>query len=142
VAKAEVAARYPGDHLCQRHLDESKITWCVIEDNGGGLHLYVFREVGDHQGCIYAGLHYELMGGANALRRDLAALQSGGDDADAACWDCDPHLDPQASWDEWDHEAQRSGGWHVIADESGPIDEQYMGCAGREVFYPAAAKEA
>ena len=50
-----------------------QLSYQVIEDNGGGLHLAVFN--GDE--CIWCSTNYEFI--PDNLREDIAALQEGAD---------------------------------------------------------------
>lgn len=88
--------------------------WSVIEDNGGGLHLYVLadRPQGG-AGCVYAHSGFEHTPGA--LRECLRALADGDTAQD---WDGGAE-DPQAEWGYWTEENRRNGGWKVVADDDG-----------------------
>jgi hypothetical protein len=106
----------------------AKYIYSVVEDNGGGLTLYVFA-ADDHKRTIPVYAHSGYEHNPAALRTDTAALADA--DADISDWEgCDP--DPQASWDELD---DYEYGYRIIADETGPIAEERMGAAGRSVYY-------
>lgn len=107
-----------------------EILYTVIEDNGGGLSLYVFRG----QQCIYAHDGYEFTPGQ--LSQDIAALDKGSDTSD---WDGNTN-DPQALWDEME---QFVTGYNTIASGGRGhhhIYPQAMGAAGKMEFYPALAE--
>jgi hypothetical protein len=105
----------------------SKLNYKVIEDNGGGLSLFVFR--GD--AVIYAGSGYEYRPGA--LQGDLAALEAGDD---TRTWEGNAD-DPQAALDD----TQRyEYGWETVC-EGGPrqtrrLYPDRMGAAARIEFDP------
>lgn len=104
-----------------------KLTWSVVEDNGGGLHLYVFAP-GPGERVVYAHCGFEHSRGA--LSKCIEALNSGETTRD---WDgCED--DPQGSWDYWTEDMRRNGGYKIICDETGPIDTDKMGNAGRREF--------
>jgi hypothetical protein len=67
-----------------------KLDYRVIEDNGGGLHLFVFD---DQDRVIFAHSGYEYNPGQ--LSQDLDALDTGDDTSD---WDGNSD-DPQGEWD-------------------------------------------
>jgi hypothetical protein len=102
-----------------------KLSYQVIEDNGGGLHLAVFN--GDE--CIWYASGYEYI--PDNLREDIAALQDG----------VDPLQDRWESYLPDGYTAQRlydeltsyEYGWQIIADDAGVYPER-MGAAGRTVF--------
>ena len=99
-----------------------ELTWQVIEDDGGGLHLAVF-EGGK---AIYYGSDYEH--NADGLRADLEALRNG-DDPITGGWEM-PVDDPQAAYDRLTgHET----GWTVVADQDGVYYDR-MGEAAKRVF--------
>lgn len=55
---------------------QSRYEYQVIEDNGGGLHLFVFGDGGINDGrVIYAGTNFEYNDGS--LRSTLDALDAG-----------------------------------------------------------------
>lgn len=98
--------------------------YSVIEDNAGGLHLYVFGGAAAET-CVYACHGYERRPGA--LLADITKLELGDD---TSAWDGDE--DPQAAWDAWTF---GPNGWTQIADEDGPVPKENMGAAGRREFY-------
>ncbi len=76
----------------------------VIEDNGGGLHLYVFSG----RRCVWAHTGYEY--NSDGLLEDLKALESGVD----PCGDWDGgEEDPQAAYDAT---VSYEYGWEVVAE--------------------------
>ena len=80
----------------------TQYTYKVIEDNGGGLALYVW----DGKKIIYANSAYEYNQGH--LVQDMDALDSGSDTSD---WEgCED--DPQASWDSYQ---RYEHGWQIVA---------------------------
>ena len=97
----------------------------VIEDNGGGLHLYVF----DAQGhMVYAHSGYEYEG--NNLTDDIEKLISS-DSVDG--WDgCDEN--PQEGYDRL---TQNEFGYEIVADiENGKcvLYPEHMGVAAKLAF--------
>ena len=102
-----------------------KLSYQVIEDNGGSLHFAVFN--GDE--CIWYSRGYEFIP-AN-LRENIAALKDG----------ADPLQDGWESYLPDGYTAQRfydeltgyEHGWKIIADDAGVYPER-MGAAGRMVF--------
>ena len=101
----------------------SSMTWQVIEDNGGGLHLAVF----EGGRVIFYGHGYEH--NEDGLRADLKALQNG-EDPRIDAWEM-PVDDPQAAYDDL---TSREHGWQVVADQDGVYHDR-MGAAARRVFY-------
>ena len=92
----------------------------VIEDNGGGLMLYVFADDGNVE---YAH-GYE---GSGCLLHDIEAIENGADPAHD--WDGNEE-DPQAYYDSitsFEH------GWKVVADNEGLYPEK-MGNSARLEF--------
>ena len=97
----------------------TKLTWEVLEDNGGGLHLVVFSE----GKCVYFGSGYEHC--PPRMQDDVQALLDGADPCD---WEGEEN--PGAVYDGFtDHEI----GWDVIADDEGVYIDK-MGSAGKSVF--------
>jgi hypothetical protein len=96
----------------------SKYEYQVIEDNGGGLALYVFDEGGIDGGkVIFAHISYD--GGKGQLTTDLDNLDAGGD---VTVWDgCDD--EPQALYDDLDN---FEAGWQKVAE----------GADGKRTLYP------
>ena len=102
-----------------------QLSYQVIEDNGGGLHLAVFN--GDE--CIWCSTNYEFI--LDNLREDIAALQEGADPLQDN-WEyyLPEGYTPQRLYDEL---ISHKHSWQVIADESATYPER-MGVAGRMVF--------
>jgi len=98
----------------------------VVEDDGGGLMLFVFSDA-SRLDVVYAHSGYEYAAGQ--LRQDIAALSAGGD---TAGWDgCE--TDPQALFDSF---TGTDSGWSAIADEDGCVAADRMGAAGQAEFCP------
>ena len=101
-----------------------KHTYKVLEDNGGGLHLFVFRG----KRVIYSHSGYEMTHGQ--LTSDMAELDSG---TDITAWDgCDD--DPQGNWDNLISYAH---GWYIIASGgrgTHKINKGILGAAGCKEF--------
>jgi len=101
-----------------------KYTYKVVEDNGGGLSLYVF----DGAKAIFANSAYEYSRGH--LKQDMDALDSGSDTSD---WEgCED--DPQASWDSI---TSQEYGWHIVASGGGGkhrLHKAVMGAAAQLEF--------
>ena len=105
-----------------------RLTWRVIEDNSGGLHLAVF----DGDRCIYYRYGYEKDGG-EGLRSDLGVLRRGIDPREDG-WDLQDDVDdPQAWYDSL--RVGEVGGGVVVADELG-IYPNRMGTAARLALTP------
>lgn len=102
-----------------------KLSYQVIEDNGGGLHLAVFS--GDE--CIWYASGYEHI--PDSLREDIAALSDGGHPLQDG-WESDlpDGYTPQQLYDDL---TSYEYGWQIIADDAGIYPER-MGAAGRMVF--------
>lgn len=80
----------------------------VIEDNGGGLHLYIF----DHNGRVTHAFHNWEYQKPGCLAENVAFLRAGGQ-VDA--WDNnDPH--PQADYDTL---TSYPYGYQIVADHAG-----------------------
>lgn len=101
------------------------LSYQVLEDNGGGLHLAVFN--GDE--CIWFASSYEFI--PDNLQADIKALQNG---ANPLQDDWETYLPedytPQKLYDEF---TSHKHGWRIIADESN-IYPNRMGVAGRKAF--------
>lgn len=104
-----------------------KVTWQVIEDNGGGLHLAVFS--GDD--VIYYASGYE--SNEESLRADLKDLREGSDPRHGG-WETQTD-EPQAAYDSL---TSHEYGWTVVADESDTYYDR-MGAAAQRVFGYRAA---
>ncbi len=102
-----------------------KLSYQVLEDNGGGLHLAVFS--GDE--CIWYASGYEHYPGGP--REDIAALLDG-EHPLRDKWE--PDLpDDYAPQQLYDALTSYEYGWEIIADDAGVYPER-MGAAGRTVF--------
>lgn len=86
----------------------------VVEDDGGGLTLYVF---GPDETVIYSYARYENCQGQ--LLRDLDALDA---EVDITQWE-ECEANPQESWDRWKNHEH---GWNVVAS----------GKDGQRTLYP------
>ena len=105
-------------------MNDVKLRWQVIEDNGGGLHLAVLED----GRCIYYGHGYEH--NEDGLRADVQALREGQHpirDGWGMPVDVD---DPQAAYD---NITRYEYGWAVVADGEG-IYYDRMGAAAQRVF--------
>jgi len=102
-----------------------KLSYQVLEDNAGGLHLAVF----DGDTCIWYASGYEHS--PDNLQEDIAALYSGGHPLQDG-WESDlpDGYTPQQLYDEL---TSYEYGWEIIADDAGVYPER-MGAAGRMVF--------
>ena len=99
-----------------------RVTWQVIEDNGGGLHLAVFE--GDQ--VIFYGNGYEYNPGC--IRENTKALYDGGHPLHDR-WESDAD-DPQAAYERL---TSHDSGWQIVADQ----DRLYwdrMGVAAEKEF--------
>lgn len=97
----------------------------VIEDNGGGLHLYVFSGAK----CVWAHTGYEYSPGN--LVADLDALESGDDPR--RDWDGGAD-DPQETYD---NTTSYEYGWEIVADggkNRRKLRKGRMGCAAQIEF--------
>ena len=103
----EIAARYEEIHELKRrrHFE-------VIEDNSGGLQLFVYGDDGD---VVYAASDFEYVPGN--LAEAMKALWNGADPI-ADGWDIQ-YKDPQEFRNEFTEQSQRNGGWELVADENG-----------------------
>ena len=103
----EIAARYEEIHELKRrrHFE-------VIEDNSGGLQLFVYGDDGD---VVYAASDFEYVPGN--LAEAMKALWNGADPI-ADGWDIQ-YKDPQEFRNGFTEQSQRNGGWELIADENG-----------------------
>jgi hypothetical protein len=87
---------------------KKQLTWQVVSDNAGGLHLAVW----DDDTLIYTHSGYEYNDGQ--LRQDLIALADGSHPI-ADDWAGNEGAD-EARWD-WDAESRRNGGWAITVDD-------------------------
>lgn len=103
----EIAARYEEIHELKRrrHFE-------VIEDNSGGLQLFVYGDDGD---VVYAASDFEYVPGD--LTEAMKALWNGADPI-ADGWDIQ-YKDPQEFRNGFTEQSQRNGGWELVADEDG-----------------------
>ncbi len=103
-----------------------KLSYQVLEDNGGGLHLAVFGADGE---CVYyaSGLEHS----PDSLHAAIEALRDGGHPLQDS-WESDlpDGYTPQQLYDEL---TSYEYGWEIIADDAGVYPER-MGAAGRMVF--------
>ena len=104
-----------------------KLTWRVIEDNGGGLHLVVF----DGGDVIFYGYEYEF--NHLALRENLQALQRGEDPREDG-WEAPADVDAPRRWYNELHVGEPNGGV-VIADNE-RIYYDRLGAEGTRFFVP------
>jgi hypothetical protein len=104
----------------------NKLSYQVIEDNAGGLHLAVF----DGNECVYyaSGLEYLPVADVQEM---LQALRDGTNPVDDG-WESDlpDGYTPQRLYDEL---TSYEYGWTIIADETS-IYPNRMGAAGRTAF--------
>ena len=114
-----------------------KLKWAVVEDNGGGLHLYVLDS---DDRCVWAYQNIEGVRGAGdgPLLLELIAQLAHGADPVRDRWE-NGAADPQAAWGVLDT-SYREMDWEVIADDTGPCGSEYMGAAGLAMFYPGEAR--
>lgn len=98
------------------------MNYSVIEDNGGGLTMFVFDESG---ACVWGGGGYEHRKGS--CRENIASLEAG--DNPVTGWD-DGMDDPQA---EWDNVQETEYGYKLVADQDGIYPEN-MGRAAQIEF--------
>ena len=103
-----------------------KLSYQVLEDNGGGLHLAVFS--GDE--CIYYASGLEHLPVAD-VQEMFQALRDGAHPVDEG-WESDlpDGYTPQQLYDEL---TSYEYGWEIIADDAGVYPER-MGAAGRTAF--------
>ena len=103
-----------------------KLSYQVIEDNGGGLHLAVFDSDGE---CIWYASGYEY--NPADLREDIAAIKEGSHPiADEWEFDLPDGYTPQQLYDKL---TSYEYGWQIIADDAGIYPER-MGAAGQRAF--------
>lgn len=103
-------------------------SFCVIEDNAGGLYLFVRDEKGE----VAFGFYQDPVN-ADACAVDVKALLEGSNPAD---WD-NPLEDPAAEREKFE---QYSGGWKVVvtcdAGERPVYDYSRMGRSAQKAFLP------
>lgn len=108
----------------RRELGMVALTWQVIEDNAGGLHLAVLED----GRCIYYGHGYEH--NEDGLRADVQALREGQHPIRDG-WEMPEDVDdPQAAYDDI---TRHEYGWQIVADHDG-IYYDRMGSAAERVF--------
>ena len=107
-------------------MTKKRLTYQVLEDNGGGLHLAVFSSDDE---CIWWGSGYEHS--PDRLPEDIAALQDGADPVQDG-WEPDlpDGCTPQQLYDEL---TSYEYGWEIIADELDTYPWR-MGAAGKRTF--------
>ena len=107
-------------------MTKNRLSYQVLEDNGGGLHLAVFS--GDE--CIYYASGLEHLPVAD-VQEMLQALRDGAHPVDDG-WESDlpDGYTPQQLYDEF---TSYEYGWEIIADETS-IYPHHMGVAGRMAF--------
>lgn len=101
-----------------------RVSYEVIEDNGGGLHLVVFD--GDSDVIFYAS-GYEHM--PDNLRADIDALNNG---ADVSEWDTNG-MTLEEMREAYDSLTAHEHGWAVVADDESIYPER-MGVAAMLAF--------
>lgn len=102
-----------------------RVSYEVIEDNGGGLHLTVFNGTGN---VIFYANGYEHMS-ADRLRTDIEALRNG-DNTDG--WETNG-MSREEMQEAYDNLTAHEYGWTVVAGEEGIYPER-MGAAARLAF--------
>lgn len=103
-----------------------KYDYTVIEDNGGGLHLFLFRPGTEELVSAYTGFEYA----PGSLLASLASLNDGDD---AKRWD--GKMDD--AQEVWDYLREHDYSHKVIAYSDGQayaINPDHMGAAGRIEF--------
>ena len=100
------------------------LSYQVLEDNGGGLHLAVF----DDDSCIWFASGYEHH--PDSLQEDIAALQDNHPVADKWESNLPNGYTAQQLYDEL---TSYEYGWQIIADDAGVYPER-MGAAGQRAF--------
>ena len=101
-----------------------KLSYQVLEDNGGGLHLAIF----DGDKCIWYASGYEHR--PDSLLEDIEALQDSHPLQDGWESDLPDGYTPQQLYDEL---TSYEYGWEIIADESATYPDR-MGAAGQRAF--------
>lgn len=105
----------------------------VIEDNGGGLTLVVFKEK-EYGEISYIHTGYEYYPGD--LKKDIELLKNGADPAQE--WDGNelenlekfPYMKNPYDFENWFPWEQKGLGWDIIYDNDGIYPEK-MGTSGR-----------
>lgn len=97
----------------------------VIEDNAGGISLFVFNPPGE---CIYYSAGYEL--NPENLLIDIASLEDG---VDPTFWDSYPFDQDKSYQEAYNDLTSWDCGWEIIADETAIYPEK-MGLSGRSIF--------
>ena len=107
-------------------MTKKRLTYQVLEDSGGGLHLAVF----DDNGCIYYASGLEHLPAAD-VQEMIQALQDGTDPVREG-WESDLPDDytPQRLYHEL---TSYEYGWEIIADELDTYPWR-MGAAGKRTF--------
>lgn len=103
----------------------------VIEDNGGGLHLFVLDADGK---VTWGGANYEYCGDA---LKEAVDLLMGGATPESEGWEANFEslfgVTAQDAYDEFTEEGRRNGGWELIADQFGIYPDR-MGYNAMEAF--------
>ena len=107
-------------------MTKTRLSYQVLEDNGGGLHLAVFS--GDECICYASGLEHLPVADVQEM---IQALQDGTDPVQDG-WESDLPDDytPQRLYDEL---TSYEYGWEIIADELDTYPWR-MGAAGKRTF--------
>lgn len=100
----------------------TKVSYQVIEDNGGGLHLAVLN--GDD--CIYFASGFEHYTDTS-LQNNMTAVKMGIDPL-ASGWEGEE--DPQGTYNDM---TSHEYGWEIIADSDGVYPDK-MGVSGKREF--------
>jgi hypothetical protein len=106
-------------------MTKKQLSYQVLEDDGGGLHLAVF----DDDACIWYASGYEY--NPDGLREDIAALRDG-DHPVKDGWETNLP-DGYTAQQLYDELTSYEHGWEIIADDAGVYPER-MGAAGRMAF--------
>ena len=102
-----------------------RLSYVVIEDNAGGLHLAIF----DNNTCVWCGSGYER--NLDRLKEDINALQNRSDPVQEG-WESDLP-EGYTAQQVYDELTSYDYGWSIIADDTN-IYPEYMGGMGRIAF--------
>jgi hypothetical protein len=102
-----------------------RLSYVVIEDNAGGLHLAIF----DNNTCVWCGSGYER--NLDRLREDIDALRNGADPV-SEDWESDLP-DGYTAQEVYNEITGCDYGWSIIADEV-DLYPEHIGVAGRIAF--------
>ena len=108
-------------------MTKNRLSYQVLEDNGGGLHLAVF---GTDDECIYYASGLEHLPGTD-VQKMLQALRDGAHPVDDG-WESDLP-DGYTAQRLYDELTSYEYGWEIIADETNTYPYR-MGIAGRKAF--------